>query len=718
MMTGLIGGPAGKSPERDSAGRHRSNSFASVITLALVLLIAILCLVGCGSSGLELVNPSKKQGRKIGESQGISIDDLLYMESVAEQAVSPGGSSVAWVKTGYTGGKEAPLFALSVTNVDDMSTKKLVGSEFMSISGLKWSPRGKAIAFIGVTLESGAQVWSVEPESGSLDQVTEVPGGVNDFGWEGPEAILYTATEGSAQEASSEEDDTIHVTQYVETPVRLFRIELASGRTERLTDNDDNILALSVSPDGDRVFLCRTKAASAKSQYYQDIPFMYFIYEIDRREEKRIFSEVKAVENWAWSPDSKTLFATEAFVEDRYIFAYVDYLRAYDVTTGDEKNIDLGWDRGLMQMSKVTPTDDGFLAILEDGCHPKLARYVKNENGYERRMMEAEHQGNIFSIETITDGKTVFYQHSTASKPTQWYVASVDGNSIEDQRPYTDLNPQFKEKAFAGAEAITWEGARGEAVEGMLYYPADYDPANKYPLMLNIHGGPLDCTRDRWTLLGWMQPYHLITQKGAFVLDPNYHGSYGYGLEFSRSIRDGKMYEYPIEDIEKGIDRLVELGMVDENRLGTMGWSQGSILSNALIAYDQRFKVASCGAGGAEWVSYWGQSYVGYSLCEYYLGASPIENPGLYKNPKLAPFYDAEKVETPVIMFVGSEDQNVPPCQVWITYRGIQKYGGGPVELYVFPGEPHVLQKLSHQRRKMGEEQKWFDKHFFDIGDD
>jgi len=144
-----------------------------------------------------------------------------------------------------------------------------------------------------------------------------------------------------------------------------------------------------------------------------------------------------------------------------------------------------------------------------------------------------------------------------------------------------------------------------------------------------------------------------------------------------------------------------------------MGWSQGSILSNALIAHDQRFKVASCGAGGAEWVSYWGKSYVGYSLCEYYLGASPIENPGLYKNPEKAPFYDARKVVTPVIMFIGSEDINVPPSQVWITYRGIQKYGSAPVELYVFPGEPHVLQKLSHQRRKMIEEQKWFDKYFF-----
>ncbi|GAG65437.1 unnamed protein product, partial [marine sediment metagenome] len=401
----------------------------------------------------------------IGESQRISINDLLYMESVTEQAVSPYGASVAWVKTGYTEGKETPLFVLSVTNVDNMSTKQLSSSEFMSISGLKWSPRGKAIAFIGVTSESGAQVWSVEPESGGVDQLTNVPSGVNDFGWAGPEAILYIATDGNAEEASSEEDDTIHVTQYIETPVRLFRLELTSGRTERLTENDDNTLALSVSPDGKHVFLCRTKAASAKSQYYQDIPFRYFIYEIEEHEEKQIFTEVKAVENWAWSPDSKTLFATEAFVEDKYVFAYVDYLRTFDVPSGEENNLDLGWERGLMQMSKVSPTDEGFLVILEDGCHPELARYVMNENGYERRTMEAEHQGNIFSIETTPDGKTVFYQHSTASKPTQWYVATIDGDSVKDPRPYTDINPQYKGKTFAGAEAITWEGALGEAMK-------------------------------------------------------------------------------------------------------------------------------------------------------------------------------------------------------------------------------------------------------------
>ena len=121
----------------------------------------------------------------------------------------------------------------------------------------------------------------------------------------------------------------------------------------------------------------------------------------------------------------------------------------------------------------------------------------------------------------------------------------------------------------------------------------------------------------------------------------------------------------------------------------------------------------SCGAGGAEWISYWGVSYAGFSFCDYYLGGSPIDNPDLYKNPYLVPFYNAKKVRTPTIMFACEKDENVPAAMCRITYRGIQKYGQAPVELYIFPGEPHILQKLSHQRRKMREEQKWFDKYLF-----
>jgi dipeptidyl aminopeptidase/acylaminoacyl peptidase len=296
-------------------------------------------------------------------------------------------------------------------------------------------------------------------------------------------------------------------------------------------------------------------------------------------------------------------------------------------------------------------------------------------------------------------------------------MASLQEGEIVSPEAVTALNPVFEERSFAPSEAITWEGSRGDPIEGMLFYPEGYEPGNRYPLMLVIHGGPWESDKDRWQSYHWIDPYHILSQKGAFVLAPNYHGSTGYGdntIDFATSIQGGEFYGLVIEDIENGMERLIELGLVDENRMGTMGWSCGSIISNALIVHDQRFKVASCGAGGAEWVSQWGGSMFGDVFIETLFGSDPLEDPGLFKDPAQAPFYDAARVETPVIMFQPAADVNVAPDMTWITYRGIQKHGSAPVELYVFPGEGHVPVLVPHQRRKMEEEQKWFDEYFFD----
>jgi dipeptidyl aminopeptidase/acylaminoacyl peptidase len=200
------------------------------------------------------------------------------------------------------------------------------------------------------------------------------------------------------------------------------------------------------------------------------------------------------------------------------------------------------------------------------------------------------------------------------------------------------------------------------------------------------------------------------------VLVPNFHGSAGYGLEFADALKDGNFYANQVDDILAGIERLVELAMVDEQKLGTMGWSNGGMISNALIVNDRRFKAASCGAGGAEWVSLWGPCAYGDASVEYYFGADPITDPSLFKQPSQAPFYDARSVDTPVIMFGGTADEAVPIGMTWITYRGIQKHAEVPVELYLFPGEPHVLESPAHQLRKVIEEQAWFDRHLFETG--
>src|SRR5207245_2926912 len=108
---------------------------------------------------------------------------------------------------------------------------------------------------------------------------------------------------------------------------------------------------------------------------------------------------------------------------------------------------------------------------------------------------------------------------------------------------------------------------------------------------------------------GWKENFYVsansMCQRGAFVLKPNYHGSSNYGLKFAESIAGGKYYDLPVQDIERGVEELIARGRVDPEKLGVLGWSNGAILTLALIAHSPRWKAASSGAGGAEWVADW-----------------------------------------------------------------------------------------------------------------
>src|SRR5262249_3097574 len=313
------------------------------------------------------------------------------------------------------------------------------------------------------------------------------------------------------------------------------------------------------------------------------------------------------------------------------------------------------------------------------------------------------------------DGKTIVFKSSEASTPEQLYRAQLKGDDIEDVENLTDLNASFQSKPRARTEIVEWKGALDDNIQGILYYPHDYQKGKRYPLVLMIHGGPASADLDEWQE-NWAYAPNLMCQRGAFVLKPNYHGSTHYGLKFVESIADGKYYEYPLQDIERGVDALIERGLVDPDKLGSLGWSNGAILTMALVVANPRYKAASAGAGGAEWVGDWGACEFGMSFSNYYFGKSPIEDPQLYI--KMAPLYQFDKVRTPTILFHGTEDRAVPTHDGWAQYRTLQQHGKAEVRFILMPGEKHSLQKLAHQRRKLEEELAWFDRHLFKTAKD
>jgi dienelactone hydrolase len=160
------------------------------------------------------------------------------------------------------------------------------------------------------------------------------------------------------------------------------------------------------------------------------------------------------------------------------------------------------------------------------------------------------------------------------------------------------------------------------------------------------------------------------------------------------------------------VDFLIAKGLVDPEKVGTFGWSNGSILSIALsIANPERYKAVAAGAGDVEFISDWANVDFGHSFDTYYFGKSPLEDPVLYI--RLAPLFQMHKVKAPTIIFFGTEDRNVPTSQGWTHYRALYHLGQVPVKFLLFPGEPHGLQEYSHQQRKVDEEMAWFDRWFF-----
>ena len=689
----------------------------SILILLAMVSASLLAVAGCGSQPTGLKDPTKTPGKAIPASKMLTQDDLLYSDRPLGPDISPDGNSVMWVVGKYEEGSELPGWKMFVADLATLSTAQVAEGDLLPAVLPRWSPDGAAFAFVTAAPDGSNQVFTVPAQGGTPAQLTNEPGGITTFAWRSPDAIVFVKSIPGAGSAAAMEngDDTIHVTETTDDQARLFQVDLATAGVKSVTNNDDQVTALWVSPDGNEAFVTRTNATGGSDPYYEKVPIRNYLVDLESGKEQQVFKDIQNVLWATWSRDSKRLYVQWARTREP---ANTTTVRALEVESGSETDVELAWARGIHSQTDGTnpmhSTAGGFMALLADGANPKMAVYSGSVSKPTRELLKGAHQGNIFDFDVSSDGRTVCYYHSTPSKPPQLYTASIDGTSMTEPRQVTSLNPGWESKEFTHSETITWAGALGEPVEGILIYPNDYVPGKRYPLMLMLHGGPDHVDLDEWpSMIYPFYPYQMVAQKGAFVLAPNYHGSTDYGLDFVRSVSNGKFYQYPLEDIENAITMLSDKGLVDLDRLGTMGWSNGSVLSQALIATDQRFKVASCGAGGNEWVSLWGQSKLGNSNVEFYFGADPVEDPGLFKQPSLAPFYDARNVRTPVVMYQGSADDIVPPAMSWVAFRGLQKYSKAPVEFYIFPGEGHSPVMLSHLKRKLSEDMKWFDKYLF-----
>ena len=646
-------------------------------------------------------------------------EDILSAEYAYQWKISPDGKWAIWVKQQMDKEKNGRISNLFLTNLETKKEVQLTrGTENQGRP--EWSPNGEWVTFTSTRALpkpnpdlSRSQIWLMNPFGGEPWFLTEFVRGIQSYKWIDDDTIVFSAQEDPAlfEQELKKKKDTTRVVDDVdhEPPIRLFKLAVKDRKVTRLTDNTDFIQSWAVTPDG-------KKAMTVHGQYLsfewdQKILPKTFFYDFAKGERKELFAGQRIVPVGLESArDGSGFYALAPYSSDpRFFVASIMLVHFFDIASGQSMKVDLAWENGVGGGFEMTP--DGFISLLAAGVRFQPARYVKTGLAWKKSDIEGDVVKNLFGLVVSIDARTVIYEHSTASTPNQWYRATLEGNRLANAAKITDLNPTFKNRASAKSEVIRWKGALGEEIEGLLYYPKDYQPGKKYPLLTAPHGGPAGADLDSWDE-SWAYAHQLLCQRGTFILKPNYHGSSNYGLKFVESICCGHYYDYPVEDIEKGVDLLIAKGLVDPERVGTFGWSNGSILSIALsVANPDRYKAAAVGAGDVEFISDWANVDFGHSFDTYYFGKSPLEDPQLYI--RLAPLFQMDKVKAPTIIFFGTEDRNVPTSQGWTHYRALYHLGKVPVKFLLFPGEPHGLQEYAHQLRKVEEEMAWFDRWFF-----
>ena len=651
-----------------------------------------------------------------------TIEHVLTQRSLGDVDIGPEGERVLWVKETPDLEADRSQSDLFLTYRDDPhggdSTVTIQLTRTGNNGAPRWSPDGEHIAFLSSREtedeeSNGTQLWRLDPRGGAPEAITSVEHGVQGARWLDADRLLFTAREQSTRYekhlAETEDDADVIEDTTLFRPVRLFSVHVETGAVTRVTDNDHQIEEFAPSPDGQYVVYSLDDSpidADARNQPHQ------FLLNLETGAATEIFDEQYFdPSNVQWTSDSDGFYATDSYSSDpEHEGAGITELYHYDLAARSYEKVPLEWgDKGI-GYGGYSVVDGGLHVQLANGPTIKPRFYRRTEDGWAPEDVADERLHHASSVTVGPDGETIVFSHSTADTPPSYRVGTYREGEIQGDETLTTLNEGLNDLPIPRAEVVRWEGANGDTVNGILHYPLDYDPDRAYPMMTVIHGGPSGVDLDAWSL-GWTVYAPLLAQRDAFVFRPNYHGSGHHGLEFVESIK-GRYYELEIPDIVSGIDTLANRGLVDKDSLGVMGWSNGAILTTQLtLEHPTLFQVAAPGAGDVNWTSDYGNCAFGVRFDRSYFKGAPWEYTEHYIQK--SPLFEMPKIQTPTLIHHGTEDRAVPYEQGWEYYRALQQIGKAPVRFLSYPGEPHGLGEISHQRRKMEEDLAWIDTYLF-----
>jgi dipeptidyl aminopeptidase/acylaminoacyl peptidase len=708
----------------------RHKSVATLHTLALILL---LCMA---KPAFSQANPDRLGVASSSDARIASlIDGLTRARAPISVSLSPDGATVAWA-VGGSGDSELHLTRIAAAS----STQKAGGERLISPDSItnpsnntpglctashpNWSPDGEQLAFLSNCSETGGKfqptsqdnvfVWTLA--GNDMKQVSHLRGAVSSIQWSPDgKSIGFLYVENATRRAGALDAMKPWNGVYGEDGVEVQRVAavgIGDTRLRFLTPLGLHVYEFSWSPNSIKIAFVGANPPGENNWWVAKlyIAATAIVCPGDGSSCPADSGPTAILDPTTtigplhglqiavprFSPDGKQIAFIGGIMSDQGSTGGDIYL--IPAAGGEPKNITPGRAASPAYLDWIS---DRYLGVSEHVGGSSHITALDTNTGKDLSLV------NLTLPETIISGvdvmsislapksrKVAMIRQSFEHPPEVW------AGPLNDLKQITHLNDAVK-PAWGKTESIAYTND-GFHIQGWLLYPANYDPAKKYPLIVSVHGGPSSAVTPNWPSAAYGSvPFSAL---GYFVFMPNPRGSFGQGEKFTQAnIKD---FGYgDLRDILAGVDVLEKRFPIDKNREGITGWSYGGFMAMFAVTQTTRFKAAVAGAGLANWQSYYGENSIDQWMVPFF-GATVYDDPAVYA--KSSPINFIKNVSAPTLVVVGDRDGECPAPQSFEFWHALRDEGV-KTQLVIYPNEGHHFVDPGHRRDVLKRALDWFE---------
>ena len=621
---------------------------------------------------------------------------MVNLPVVGTPELSPDGSMIAYTlrETNMEGDESSFTTHIWVANADGSMNRQFTRGE-QSATNPQFSPDGRYLSFIS-TRENGRQIFKMYLDGGEAKKITSAGNGVGSYQWS-PDGtrIAYTMTDPQTDEEKARERERRDVI-LVDRDFKFSRIyvqHIEADSAQAIYAGDLHTTSFDWSPDGSTIVFAHQPTPRIDDRYRMNISTV----PADSGAVTSLVYREGTDGSPHFTPDGNYVVFTSH--GGRLEGIGIDDLFVVPASGGEPRALAHTYDRNV----SITGFDAAGNLLITERRNTVSALYRVPLDGGEPELITPENGiYNMFAVNR--SGSRVAFTFEDSDTPREVYYADLEGfEPVKISSAFDEIS--FPE--FGRTDVLTWNSPDGMEIEGLLTYPVGYEPGDRVPLILMVHGGPAGVYSQTFTGQGGIYAIQYFAEQGYALLRPNPRGSTGYGKEFRyANFQDWGYGDY--EDLMSGVDAVIEMGVADPDRLAEMGWSYGGYMTSWIVTQTDRFKAVSMGAGLSNLVSMVGTTDIPGYLTAHMGGPYRGGNMETYQRHSAVYFMD--DVVTPTQIIHGDGDLRVPLGQGQEFYWALQEKGVDSEMILLprtghGPTEPKLIAEVSNRILE------WFDKY-------